>query len=345
MPAQEESRLSLRPESEGKAQVNVTILERPPVFDGPWDVGSAGVRALTDRELTIDVASPTGNGELWTAGWRWWKDRPRVSLALAVPAAGGRPGIWRLDGFWERQAYVARARSGSGATPSAGVSREERRRTALSFSDWLRPDIRLETGAALDKWIGRGSYLSLEGSVERRWARDRLALGAQAAGWASLENGPPFETGGLSVRWSSSGLERCDAWLGRLGISGATSKAPLALWSGAGTGQGRSPLLRAHPLLDGGILSGSVFGRSLVHGTVERQIWAWELGFVRIGGAIFMDGAKAWGSTPAGRIPWQIDGGAGIRLGGLGIRGQLRLDAARGLRDGRSALSVGWQVP
>ena len=108
VPAQQESRMSVRPMPGGIAQVNVTLLERPPVFDGPWDVGSAGVKALTGHEVTLDVASPTGNGELWVGGWRWQSNRPRVSLALAVPVAGIRPGIWRVDGYWERQTYAAR---------------------------------------------------------------------------------------------------------------------------------------------------------------------------------------------------------------------------------------------
>jgi hypothetical protein len=324
--------------------VNVTLLERPPVFDGPWDVGSAGIKALTGREVTLDVASPTGNGELWTAGWRWWKDRPRVSLALTVPAAGGRPGIWRLDGFWERQAYAAQALSVSSGTTRAEVSREERRRTALSFSDWIGPDLRLKVGAALDEWVDRGPHLSIEGSIETRWARDRLALGAEAARWMSLKSGAPFGTGGLSLKWCSGGLEECDAWQGSLGVSSTTSEAPLALWSGAGTGYGRATLLRAHPLLNGGVVQGRVFGRTLVHGTIEKQAWPWKLGPLRLGWALFVDGAKPWDTGRGGRIPWQVDGGTGLRLGGLGMKGQLRIDAARGFEDGNAAVSIGWHI-
>lgn len=345
LPAQSEFRLSLRPGPDGNAQVNVMLLERPPVFDGPWDVGRAGIKALTEREIALAVASPTGNGELCSAGWRWWPDRPRISLALAVPAAGGRPGIWRVEGFWERQAYAARALSDSRGATRAGVSREERRRTALSFSDWLGPDVRLEIGTSLDKWIDRGPHLSLEGGVETRWARDRLALGAQAARWVSLTSGAPFGAGGLSLRWCSSGLGSCEGWQGRLGMSSTTSDAPLALWSGAGTGYGRAPLLRAHPLLDGGVVRGRVFGRTLVYGTIERQAWPWKLGPLQLGWALFVDGAKPWDTGQSSRIPWQVDGGAGLRLRGLGMRGQLRIDAARGFEDGSSAVSIGWQLP
>lgn len=345
MPAQSESRLSLRPLPDGNVQVDVTVLERPLVFAGFWDFAGMGVKALTGREIDVDVASPTGSGELWTVGWRWWRDRPRVSLALTVPAAGGRPGIWHLDGFWERQTYSMHALSGSADTNRPRVIREERRRTALSRSDWLAPDLRLEVGAALDTWADRGNHLSLETSVETRWARDHLALRAEAARWMSLSHGAPFGAGGLSVQWCSSGLERNDAWRGRVGLSGTTSKAPRALWSGAGTGNGRAALLRAHPLLDGGVVAGRVFGRTLAHTTVERQAWPWNLGPLRLGWAVFVDGAKAWDTGWAGRSPWQVDGGTGLRLRSLGGKGQLRIDAARGLVDGRSAVSVGWQIP
>jgi len=345
MPAQSEFKLSLRPLPDGNAQVDVTLLERPLVFDGPWEVGGAGIKALAGREITLAVASPTGNGELWTAGWRWWKDRPRVSLALTVPAAGGHPGIWRLEGIWEQQAYAARPLFGTSGATDAEVTREERRRTALSFADWVGPDIRIEIGAALDDWVDRGSHFSLEGRVETRWASDRLALGAEAARWISLASGAPFGAGGVSVRWCSDGLEECDAWQGRLGISSTTSEAPLALWSGAGTGYGRAPLLRAHPLLNGGIVEGRVFGRTLVHGTIERQAWPWRWGPLRLGWALFVDGAKPWDTGRADRVPAQLDAGTGLRLQGLGMKGRFRVDAARGLEDGNSAVSIGWEVP
>jgi hypothetical protein len=257
-------------------------------------------------------------------------------VALAVPAAGG-PGVWRLAGFRERQSYAITS------TPSQ-VIREDRRRTALSVSDWLGPDCRAEIGAALDAWSDRGAHLSLEGSIETRWLRDRLALAGTMARWVSLEAGPPFGAGDLSAKWSSGGLQRCDAWLGVLGISAATSRAPLALWSGAGTGYGRAPLLRAHPLLsDDGIVRSGAFGRTLVHGTVERQTWPWMLGPLQLGCALFLDGARPWGGGADGR-DWQVDGGAGLRLRVLGGTGRFRIDAARGLVDGSSAVSVAWQV-
>lgn len=345
LPTLAEFRLGLRPLPDGHAQVDLALLERPLVFGGPWDVGRAGVKALTDREITLEIASPTGNGELWSAGWRWWKERPRVSVALAVPAAGGRPGIWRLSGFWERQTYANAVLPGMNDAAPGEVTREERRRTALSFADWLGPDLRLEVGAAMDEWANRGASLSLVGDLETRWARDRLSLAGWLGRWMSLEGGAAFGAGGLSCRMSSSGLASPDAWLGEMGMSSATAEAPLALWSGAGTGSGRAALLRAHPLLDGGVLRGKVFGRTLVHGTIEKQAWPWQVGPLRIGWAVFVDAARPLDGGQDGRLSWQADGGAGLRLQGPGLEGRIRIDAAGGFVDGGSAVSIGWQIP
>lgn len=343
MPAQSESSLSLRPLPDGSAQIDVTLAERPLVFDGRWEIGSAGIKALVTHEITLPVASLTGNGELLNAGFRWQKNRPRVSLEALVPAAGGRPGIWRLDGLWERQSYGARSLSDPDVFARAGVVREERRRTGLSFSDWLGPDLRAGAGVALDEWVGRGPHLSLTGNVKTLLARDRLAIGTWMARWIRIARGSPFGAGGLSVRWRSQGTKEIGGWQGLLGLSSATSEAPLSLWSGAGTGSGRDPLLRAHPLLKDGIVWGRVFGRTLAHGTIEREALSWGVGPVRVGWAFFMDAARPWDTGRSGRVPWLVDGGTGLRLGRAGMKGYLRIDGARGFEDGNSALSVGWE--
>ncbi|MDO9170808.1 MAG: cysteine peptidase family C39 domain-containing protein [bacterium] len=350
LPAQADFRLSLKPLPAGITQPNVTVLERPLAFGGRWDVASAGLDAVLGHGVDVGVASPMGQGELWSVGWDWWRERPRVSLALTVPAVGGRPGIWRVEGFWERQAYApalvpaAFVSSVSGAVRSVSV-REERRRTGLSFADWVGPDLRLEIGAALDEWDDRGAHASLAMSVGTRWAGDRLALTAALARWASLGSGAPFGNGSLSLGWDARGSQASAAWRGSLGVSRATAGAPLALWSGAGTGYGRAPLLRAHPLLDGGVVRGPVFGRALAQATIERQAWLWRPGPVQFGWAVFVDMAKPWETGPVGRVPWQVDGGAGLRVKVPGRRGQLRVDAARGFTDGNSAVSAGWLYP
>jgi hypothetical protein len=231
----------------------------------------------------------------------------------------------------------------TGGVSDSSVTREERRRTALSFADWIASDLRLEVGAALDKWSGRGGHLSLEGGIEALLAGDRLAIRAQAARWTSLESGPPFGAGSLLARWSSQHLER-GGWVALAGVSRATSDAPLALWPGAGTGRGRAPLLRAHPLLDDGVVAGRAFGRTLVHTGIERQAWMHTFKSLRLGWILLVDGARPWNSLQSAHVPWQFDGGVGIRLAGLGTRGEFRMTAAHGFEDGESALSFGWEV-
>lgn len=104
------------------------------------------------------------------------------------------------------------------------------------------------------------------------------------------------------------------------------------------------PLLRAHPLLKKGIVAGKAFGRRLAHGNLELQLPLPTFGPVRWGFAVFADLAKTWEplSKPEERL--QMDVGAGLRLGLVGQEGVLRIDGARGLRDGAFALSVAWQL-
>lgn len=332
LPAQSDSRLSLKPLPGGVARLNVAVLERPLLVNGPLDAAGTALRSVFEREVTLDLSSPTGNGELWTAEYRWWKERPRLALTLAVPAAGGRPGIWKVEGLWERQAY---------ATGSA-IIREKRHRSALSVSDWLGPNLRLEVRAALDRWSDRGAFVSVDGALDLRGAQDRLGLKAEMAGWAG--GSAPFRAGSLLANWSPREPQR-GGWFTRLGAQRVSSGAPLALWPGAGTGQARTPLLRTHPLLDGGVLKGRVFGRTLVHGGLEKQAWPWRVGPLRLGWAVFVDAAKPWDTLQSSRVPWQVDGGAGIRIAGMGRGGQFGLDVARGFDDGETAMSVRWETP
>jgi hypothetical protein len=343
IPAQSQARLRLRPLAAGSAQVSAAVLERPLLFSGRLDAGAAGVRALVDREATLRLASPLGHGELWTAGYRWPRERPRVSLGLDIPAPGGHPGIWRVEGSWERQAYAGAATIDGAGTQVPVVWREERRRSALSFSDWVAPDLRLELGAAYDRWAGRGAHVSLAGGVDARFAGDRVAVTAQLAQWTSLEQGAPFRSAGAEARWHTGRIEH-GGWRVRLGAATATADAPLALWSGAGTGQGREPLLRAHPLLDQGVVTGRTFGRMLAYTGIERQAWAWSSHGMRAGWSLFVDGARAWETLDAGPAPLQVDAGASLRLAAPGGAGEFRIAAAHGLADGRSAISVAWGI-
>jgi hypothetical protein len=118
--------------------------------------------------------------------------------------------------------------------------------------------------------------------------------------------------------------------------------APLALWPGAGTGQGREGLLRAHPLIDDGVIRNAAFGRHVVDGGVEGRRWV-QLARrpIRFAPALFLDVARAYHALDPQSERWQTDVGGGLRIAIPGS-GVLRIDLAHGLADGRTALSMGW---
>jgi tetratricopeptide (TPR) repeat protein len=338
IPAASRTDIELQPlASGGNAQIRVALAERPLLFDGPIDFAVEAGRAVSSSEVELRLSSPLRLGEVWTASYRFQQNRPRALLALDAPALLGGPGLWHLEGMWERQAY----------TPSGPIHdplvREERRRGALGYGDWLAPDWRFGISGGLDRFgavSGEGRmYPTLGASIEVRTASDHLALVASGAGWASGGE-HPFRAGDLLARWGSDQFNAGD-WLVDAGGSAASSRAPLALWPGAGTGTGRDPLLRAHPLLEEGIIQGLVFGRRLVYANAERRIFPWEVKPVKIGLAVFLDTAKAWDPLVPRDIPWQFDVGAGLRLASLSGLGELRVDFAYGLQDQKTAVSAG----
>ena len=133
---------------------------------------------------------------------------------------------------------------------------------------------------------------------------------------------------------------------GAVGFERVSDAAPFALWPGAGEGQVRAPLLRAHPLLSDGVVDLTAVVRVRPHAGVR------ERGSCSDG----WSGRRSCGSasphsptsrarrvrTTAGGTPVQVDVGAGLRIKIPGTPGVLRADVAHGLRDGANALTFGW---
>src|SRR5438067_774051 len=112
------------------------------------------------------------------------------------------------------------------------------------------------------------------GSIERRWFGDRVAVGLDATHWIRATRSTSFNSVAASAKIASSADARRWIAKGAAGIQRVSDTAPIGLWPGAGEGQARGPLLRAHPLIDDGAMeieSAAVFGRSLVAGSVEGQ--------------------------------------------------------------------------
>jgi predicted double-glycine peptidase len=327
LPAAEAARVTFRPAENGRAQVDAVLLERPLLPTSPLAAGVVALRAATDREVGVLMSSPSGGGETWTAAWRWWQHRPRAALGFDAPAPFG--GNWGVAAFTERQSY---------ADASTTVE-ESRSRAEFHATNWTATGLRWETALGIDRWReSRTAALSIRAGAHQRFAADRASLSASAESWIA-----GLRTWTISVRsdWRSRLRNDGQVWIARAGEEISPSSAPLALWSGGGTGQGRDVLLRAHPLLHDGIIRG-VFGAGLTHGGAEWRRWVQPAAKpLRIAPALFVDLARSTRGLADSDDRWHSDVGGGLRIAIPGS-GVLRLDVARGLRDGRTAFSIGW---
>jgi len=335
LPDRSQSRLELRPEADGFATVDVAIAERSgrPRGRAAW-TGTA-IRALVDRESSIALPGFTGQGEVWMASWRWYQNRPRLAIGFAAPSVGGLFGVWRVEGSWEAETYAE----------GPLLRREIHKHAGLAVSDWMTGSLRYALHAGLDVWEGGRRATASGGSLERRWLRDRLALAGDVTAWIPIDGGQAFTAAGMRViaRSSSNAL----GWIyeGTVGADQTSHAAPRALWPGAGEGRARTILLRAHPMLDDGIIdvnaAGTAFGRSMQYANGEAQRWlAWPK-TPRTALAAFVDVARSAARTDGSTVSY-ADIGAGLRIRVPGVGKALRVDFAHGLTDNANAVTVGF---
>ena len=337
LPTRASARIGYRPEPDGFATVDVTIVEQPSTPRSGLEWVAAGVHSLVDREIAGSTSGGLGQGEKISGSWRWWNRRPRVAIGFAAPRVGRLPGVVRVDAFHETESYVA-----------AGLSdaiRETRTHGGIALTDWLSPDLRYEIAAGVDVWDGLRRTASAGGALERRFAADRIALSVSGQAFVPLSGQSAFQTGGVHAAFRSKPEPRGLVQLASAGLEVATDNAPLALWRGAGDGHARVPLLRAHRLLRDGVIDGDVFGRRLMFATVETQRWFAPVFLARVGVAAFVDAARSTRTLDASADNGlHIDVGMGFRLKLPGRDGALRVDYGRGLRDGQHAVTIGWQL-
>jgi hypothetical protein len=339
LPDRDSSRVSLHPEEDGFAAVDVAIAERQGVRRGRANWSAVAIRAAVEREVAVSLPGFTGNGEVWSASWRWWNNRPRVAMEFAVPAVGALSGVWRVDGSWEAETY----------TFGSNQLRETRTHGGLTVSDWVLPYVRYAVTGGLDSWNGGRRAASAGGTLEHRMFGDRLVLQAGGTIWGPLGSNAGSAFNSVVVRAHAGSRPAPERWAYGLnvGASRASDEAPFSIWNGAGEGRARPILLRAHPLLDDGIIdagAASTFGRTLRYANAEGQRWLARPAIVRIGFAAFVDVAQASRRAVPGDSPVQTDVGGGVRLRIGGGQGMLRVDVAHGLRDGANAASIAWVV-
>jgi hypothetical protein len=337
LPDRASARLAFRPAQDGFATVDVAIAERDVQPHGPFEWGAAAAKAIVNREIDVGVPGFTGQGELWSANWRWWTHRPRVAVGFAAPRTERLAGVWSVEASWESQRYVI-------DQDTRAFVDETRAHGGVSVGDWLTGDLRYRVAGGFDAWNGAQRTASIGAELEQRFARDRIGVAAVATAYAPVSAGAAFQS--VSVHVDARRPSAAVRWglAAAAGANAVSAAAPFALWSGAGDGHGRPVLLRAHPLLEDGAIAGPAFGRTLTYATAEIDRWMASASPVRVAIAAFTDVARATDRVPGAiGADWQMDAGIGLRVRVPGSPGTLRVDVGHGLRDGAHAFTVGWQ--
>lgn len=329
LPVASDSQLRFEPTPDGRATLEAVIVERPVLPSGVVPLAVIGARAIALSEVRLDVAGPTGSGELWSATWNWSGIRPRLAFQLDIPSPTPRvSGIVTVGVLWEREAYRA--------------NHVERRRVAVRLADWTPRALRWDAGAAVDRLNGQ-AFVAVDAGVDQRARNDRVAVRAEAGRWTPTGRGAAFQAGTVAVAWRSTTATSSPGWTGVIGAAAASAHAPSIAWPGAGTGQLRTPLLRAHPLEDDGVIAGAAFGRRMVRASAAFELPLARAALGRLSTAVFVDAARAWRRLEAPTVSrLLVDIGAGLRMYAPGLGGGVRLDVAHGLSDGRRAVSLGW---
>jgi hypothetical protein len=322
---------------DGSAIVRPILFEKSRFYEGAVDWVPVGVRALISREAVVSASDVTGHGDVWTPSVRWASGQPRVAFNVTAPAPGWLPGVVRFDTLWQRQQF---AWLQSGRTNNPIV--ESRTRAGAALSDWLTGWLRWEGGAAIDR-IESTTYLSLNGNLNVRLFDDHMAA---ILGGSWYTGARETATGNFVVAVRSTTRDDRFVLLGRGGVAAAGDTAPLSLWPTAGSGYDQLAPLRAHPLVQSGIVANEVFGRQMAFVSAEGTYPVpTRMGPTFLGIVGFVDAARAWSGLGPPSSPLHVDIGTGIRLNTSRSGGRVRLDAAYGLRDGKVHVSAGYVQP
>jgi hypothetical protein len=326
VPALAATRLDYVPVTSGLAELRAAVSERPLFPRGRWPLAVIALRAAVSREVEIAGGSVVGGGEMLSAAWRFWPRRTRVAAGIDAPAPWG--GVWGLHGSSERQPFD------SPALPPA-----RRSGAAVGTADWLTPHLRWNVAAGLDAWDDRAARARIGGGLQFASAGDRVDLRVGMETWPGDR---AFGRVNTVVTARSSTARRGMVLVASAGAHGITARAPLDVWPAGDTGHARPMLLRAHPLLADGAFRVERLGRVLVNGSLEAQHWWTIAGVVGVGGAVFGDAGRT-ARRYAGGPYTDVDVGVGARLAVPGMTGAFRMDLAKGLRDGKTALSIAYQ--
>ncbi len=322
LPSAASADLTYVPVPSGLVELHATVAERPLVPTDWWTLASLGVVAAVKREVEISSGAFTGGGERMTLGWRYWPGRPRVSAAFTAPAPWG--GLWGVDGFTERQPFTD------------DVPPTSRRRGAhVMLSNWVTSWARASVRGGVERWDGVDTFGMLATGARFVTGGERVEGRMEGSGWKGAQSFGTIEVGGI-VR--SSTERRGHVFVARAGAGLASPFTPADIWFAGDTGHARPVPLRAHPVVSDGELRVEQIGRQLSYGSGEVQRWWRNSTPIRVAAAAFGDVVRVDRRIDSDART-DVDLGIGVRVAVPWVSGVLRMDVAKGLRDGATALS------
>jgi hypothetical protein len=326
LPSAASTRLEYVPVRAGLAELRGVVAERPVLPRSPLSFAAMALSAAATREVRLTTGSLAGGGERVDVAWRFWPRRPRLAVGIEAPAPWG--GVWNVQGYGERQPF-----------DRAGIATAEQTGGRIGASDWITARWRWTANAGVDEWSRTGAHGAVGTGLHFASLDGRLESRAGIDVWSGSGR---FATTHANVRAKSSTALQGAVFMATAGGAAASRSTPMNLWWAGDTGHVRAALLRAHPLLDDGRLRVDRLGRAFFHGSFEAQRWWRVRGPVRAAAAAFADmGHTARRASDPGH--GDVDVGMGARLAIAGIPGLLRVDLAKGLRDGATAFSLVYQ--
>ena len=319
----------------GRAQIDVSVVERDrgPTTYASW-LGIGSARRPTG-ELAASFANVSGGGDSAAVAWRWWAHRPMIAASYAAPAPRAAAAL--ATRCLPRDADLRRRglRRNAHARGRVADGQQLDRLSETGIGDGGDRRSRGGRSAAHRGPVGRVEFWPVIDRAGARGRRGRLARRGRIVRGRST----PRSRCALRRRVRGHGLARR-----RRRIARSTQSSPASIWPGADTGHARDVLLRAHPA-----------ARRRNHQrrrlrpaprVRQRRGPAWRIAAtkcpVRLAPAAFVDIARAsrglGDNDPIARRSMRVPA-CGCRCSGIGV---LRIDVAHGLRDGRTAFSVGW---
>jgi hypothetical protein len=202
----------------------------------------------------------------------------------------------------------------------------------------VHPALKIGVRSGSDRWTTRTGAQGMTGAtVLATTGGQRVGAQLDLDSWFAPS---AFSMARLVVRARSSTTLRGLLLTGVAGTGWAGLATSPDMWFGGDTGNARPVFLRAHRLYEDGRMVTDRIGRTIVHGSAEAQYWR-PLSRFRVAPALFVDAVHLDRRVVPGTRD-DVDIGAGVRLAGFG-GGVLRLDVARGLRDGHMRVSAGFQ--